>query len=231
MTNLQWAQVGLATTRISKLIPMADAIMAERATADANGHRLLQMISKFEAEDRSFEHWAAAAVTPYTYGTIDRQTLLAQGNGAKIPLPDAVHYYHDSWIAGFWNVYRFARIVLMQTLARLAMRVSLYPELAAMTPRMDGIREKVARDVDAMISDIFASIPYTLGKVDKGGWVVKSPKKSLSNKAISGYTSVWPLRLATTMGGTLTDSQQRYIVDQLAYIEGTMGIKQAKPNV
>ena len=209
---------------------MADAILSEGAVADANGYGLLQTINIFEAEDRTFEKWAASAANPYTYGTINRQTLLAHGNRARIPLPEVIHYYQDAWITGFWNVYRFARVILLQTLARLTMRVSLYPELAPMTTRMDRVREKVFREVDTMVNDICASIPYTLGKVDAGGWITRNPEKSLSNKAISGYTSVWPLRLAL-MVGTPTDSQKRYIFDQLAYIEGSMGIKQAKLNV
>jgi hypothetical protein len=191
---------------------MADAILTEGTVADANGYGLLQTINMFEAEDRSFEQWVAAAVDPYTYGALDRQTLLAQGNQAGIPLPTVIHYYHDPWIAGFWNVYRFARVILLQALAHLTMRVSLYPELAPMTPRMDGIRQKVFREVDAMVNDICASIPYTLGKVDAGGWIMRNPEKSLSNQAISAYTSVWPLRLAL-MVRTLMDSQKKYIFD------------------
>jgi hypothetical protein len=70
------------------------------------------------------------------------------------------------------------------------MRVSLYPELAPMTLCMDRIREKVFREVDAMVSDIRASMPYTIGKVDAGGWILKNSQKSIENKAISGYTSV-----------------------------------------
>jgi hypothetical protein len=225
-----WAQVGLATIRIAKLIPMADAILCDGTVADANGYGLLQAINMFEAEDRSFEQWAAASVSPYTYGVLSRDKLLKNGNHAGIPLPEVIHYYHDSWITGFWNVYRFARVVLLQTLAQLTMRVSLYPELAPMNPRMEAIRQKVLLCVDGMVNDIFASIPYTLGKVDANGWILKPDHRSLSSKAISGYTSVWPLKLAL-MVRTLTDAQRKYIFDQLAYIEGSMGIKQAKPNV
>jgi hypothetical protein len=199
--------------------------------ADANGHRLLQTINMFEAEDRAFETWAATCLEPpYNYGKIDANVLLAKGNLAGIPLPETVHYYHDPWIAGFWNVYRFARVILLQTLAQLSMRASLYVELSSMTPRIDQIRERVFREVDAMVNDICSSIPYTLGKVDADGWVYRHDSNPISRKAISGYTSVWPLRLAL-MVRTLSDSQKKYIFDQLAYIEGSLGIMGAKPNV
>jgi hypothetical protein len=203
----------------------------EGAVADANGYRLLQTVNMFETEDRSFETWTAACVSPpYNYGLISRSVLLAKGNMAGIPLPEVVHYYHDIWVAGFWNVYRFARVILLQTLAQLTMRVSSYPELAPMTSRMDRIREKALREVDAMVNDICGSIPYTLGKIDEGGWILKNDVKSISMKAISGYTSVWPLRLAL-MVKTLSEGQKKYIFDQLAYIKGSMGIRQARPNV
>lgn len=185
----------------------------------------------FEAEDRAFEAWTVeCGKPPYNYGKLDANVLLAKGNLAGIPLPETVHYYHDVWISGFWNIYRFARVVLLQTLVQLSMRVSLYPELAPMTPRMDRIREKVFREVDAMVNDICSSIPYTLGKVDAGGWIYRRDSNPISMKAISGYTSVWPLRLALLVK-TLSDSQRKYIFDQLAYIEGSLGIMGAKPNI
>ena len=210
---------------------MADETLKERTIAEANGYRLLQIINMFEAEDQAFETWiASCAEAPYNYVETDATGIAAHGNMAGIPLPKVVHYYHDVWIAGFWNVYRFARVILLQTLAQLTMRVSLYPELAPMNLRMDRIRAKVFSQVDAMVNDICASIPYTLGRVDAGGWTVDNEVNPISLKAISGYTSIWPLRLAL-MVETLSDFQRKYILDQLAHIEGSMGIKQAKPNV
>ena len=95
---------------------------------------------------------------------------------------------------------------------------------------MDRIRKKVFREVDIMVNDICTSIPYTPGKVDEGGWILKNDAKSIRMKVISGYTSVWLLRLAL-MVRTLSNGQKRYIFDRLAYIEGSIGIKQAKPNI
>lgn len=92
---------------------------------------------------------------------------------------------------------------------------------------MELLKARVIRDIDQMVNDICSSIPYTLGWVDAGGWVVE--KGPTIRKAISGYTSVWPLKL-TLMVKTLTDLQKKHIIEQLAFIKGSIGIKQAKPN-
>ena len=99
-----------------------------------------------------------------------------------------------------------------------------------MMSRMERIRAKVLSQVDAMVNDICASIPYTLGRVDAAGWTVYNEPNPTNMKAISGYTSIWPLRLAL-MVKTLSEGQKRHIIEQLAYIEKSMGIKHAKPNV
>lgn len=81
---------------------------------------------------------------------------------------------------------------------------------------MDQIGKKVFREVDAVVNDTYVSIPYTLGKVDAYGWVLRSPEKLISQKAIAGYTSVWPLRFALRFAlvvRTSTDAQREYIFE------------------
>lgn len=91
---------------------------------------------------------------------------------------------------------------------------------------MDLLTAKIFSEVDIMTDDICASIPFTLGKVDANGWTPEHGPGAVGTKAIAGYTSIWPLRLAL-MVKTLSVEQKRYIFKQLEYIEGSMGIRQA----
>lgn len=224
---LQYAQVGLASIRIARLLPEADKILQNQTNFDeAAGVQLLQVIEMFEAEERNFEIWRDGAVYPYSYGILNREALLGQDNVPDIPLPEEIHYYSDVWIAGFWNVYRFARFVLLQTLAKLADRVSMHPELAIKVPEMEQLKTWIFVEIDKMVNEICASIPFCLGKVHENGWI--SYEGGVASKAINGLSCIWPLRVAL-MVKTLSPLQKKYIFDQLRYIQGSFGVRTAVP--
>jgi hypothetical protein len=82
----------------------------------------------------------------------------------------------------------------------------------------------MSSNIEKMVNDICCSIPYILGEVNERG---VTPPNSQGVKAFAGYTSIWALRI-TPMVKILSTDRKRFILQQLEYIEGTMGIKQAR---
>jgi hypothetical protein len=174
-----------------------------------------------EAENRRFEVWRDTATYPFIYGLLDRSSLISQGNPDGIPLPKTIHHYQDFWMGVCWNVYRFARLQLLQTLATCVSRAREYPHLQTKFPEMEKIGIKISADIDATVNDTCASIPYILGVVDEQGWTHGVRKSELHKKALTKPNSVWPLRFLL-MVKTLSDEQRTYIVEQLDYMNPKM---------
>ena len=215
-----WAQPGLAGIRISRLIPVADSILLEEPS-QKSGARLLRIIFMGLAEDRRYELWRDTAEYPYLYGFLDRSSLIAQGNPDDIPLPSTIHHYQDLWIGVSWNVYRFARLVLLQTLSQCVSRVREYPDLQYKIPEMEKIGIKISADIEATVDDTCASIPYILGVVDDQGWTHGVYKSTLHTKALAKANSMWPLR-CLLMVKSLNAEQKTYIFEQLKYMNPKM---------
>jgi hypothetical protein len=144
-------------------------------------------------------------------------------NTARAKLPDVVHCYKDILTPGVWNTYRAARIILLQTIARLAALANLQPALSSVSVNIEEIGLKASYDLRTMVSDIFASIPYALGQVNEKGWVSRDAQPQ---KAFVAMNLILPLGVVL-MADILTAEQRVYALEQLDCIHETTGVVHA----
>lgn len=208
--------------RIAKILPLADSVLRRISNGESSDQELLQVLAMAQYEDQNFELWEHETEDPFVFWTVNRESLL-RSNTARAKLPDVVHCYKDILTPGLWNTYRAARIVLLQTIARLAARAKLQPGLSSVLLEIEGISLKAFNDMNTTVSDIFASVPYALGQVNEKGW---TPRDAQPQKAFVAMNLILPLRVVL-MVDTLTAGQRDYVFEQLDCIHEKTGVVQA----
>ena len=123
-----------------------------------------------------------------------------------------------------WNVYRAARIILLQTLLNLGIRALLQTDLSHLAQYMQNLQLQTSKYIYEMVDCISNTTEVVLIKLDGRGW---SERGSQDGKAIAGYTSVFPLKVASSVK-MISDEQRKHIGGQLEFIETTLGLRQAQ---
>ena len=114
------------------------------------------------------------------------------------------------------------RIMLLQSI----LRCSLYQESSSssgpLSLEVTGTNIPVEDEMQEMVNDIFASVPYLLDEVDQDG-NLKTPQQK---KAVGGMFLLWPLRLMLFQG-PINPTQRDWIIERLVFIRNSLGIHKA----
>jgi len=183
-----WSQAVFACNRIARLLPVADVIRAETPSS-ASSHRLLDIMKSMEAEDTKSVAWIAAHT----------QTSLQHGTSLSS------EYVRESLLAtGYVHVYRAARIILLQTLFALTIKVTFHSDLSNKFKRWSCPKAQAEYNIQDMVNDISLSVSEVLENLEEESW---NKRKSQDDKATAGYVCLWPLNIAFSVK-TLGDEQR-----------------------
>ncbi|CZR55850.1 uncharacterized protein PAC_05738 [Phialocephala subalpina] len=222
-TCTPFEQIGLAYNRIARIIPAADTALSDLQMGQESAQRLLQAISMCQVEDRAYRSWVASTEHPFVYETLDKSLFDASKDDRAATLPPEIHVYPSVWAPGLWNTYRAARIVLLQTVSACIEKAARHPELAKKFFNSSIMQQSILIDIDKMVNEICSSIPYILGDIRGKTW---APKDAERVKAWGGFTSLWVLRVLIGVPA-LGPERKEFVIKQLHYIAGKMGIRQA----
>jgi hypothetical protein len=135
-----------------------------------------------------------------------------------------VDYVRESLLAtGYLNVYRAARIILLQTLLALIIKATCHVDLSHVFEEMEVRKVQTEQNIHRMVNEISLSVSGVLNNMDEKSW---SKRTSQDGKAVAGYVSMWPLNIALS-AKTLSDQQKEQIFRQLNFIERRLWLGQA----
>jgi len=124
---------------------------------------------------------------------------------------------------GYVHVYRAARIILLQTLFALTIKVTFHSDLSNKFKEMELSKAQAEYNIQDMVNDISLSVSEVLENLEEESW---NKRKSQDDKATAGYVCLWPLNIAFSVK-TLGDEQRGDISRQLNFIESRFGLRQA----
>lgn len=136
----------------------------------------------------------------------------------------SIHLYNSPTMATMWNQYRCMRILLLECLQKCSSwkRESTAWESNSLYIDNAGAVDPTSQEIEYLIDDVCASVPFLLDEVDQEGCLRKPQQK----KAVGGFLLLWPLRLIVCKG-LGTPLQRSWIIKRLGYIRNVLGIHEA----
>ena len=199
----------------------ADDLLRQAALGPVQASALKDVIDAVTLLDEKLTTWSKRASGFYEYTKMEAPCPSPPDSTFDLQTPSSIHLYSSAMVAGLWNQYRCMRILLLECRQSLSSRLR---ENTAWEPSLfdTGNSEAIHRspkEVEDLIDDVCASVPYLLGEVDQEGNLQQPQQK----KAIGGFMLLWPLRLIFIKGlGTLL--QRNWIAKRLRYIRNVLGI-------
>lgn len=181
--------------------------------SSSSSEDLVALQSKCIALDRRFTQWEDSRATlfkPTEIGHIHNKQ-----NGSKIAAgywPGRVDTYFDLCVAGIWNIFRAARLLLLNLLVQ-----------------MSHSSEQFRKEADRIVESMIASIPYHLAE-NLQAFVNGQAKHSEipePGKHLGGLLLMHPL-YAAFKSPCLPQDVRSYLRDCLLWIGENMGLGQAR---
>lgn len=170
------------------------------------------------ALDHLFDEWHNSRVSefmPITIANIDMSHLWPT---SPVGLwPGKVDTYLDLYVAGIWNIFRSAKLLLLALVIRIS-------ESLGDTALCTGY----SQDADRIFTELAASIPYHLTEnlPDFINNLPVSKEITDSGRSLGGLLLMHPLYVASMLP-FLHEAKRQYMRDCLAWIGSNMGFGQA----
>ncbi|KAK9414641.1 putative Transcription factor domain-containing protein [Seiridium unicorne] len=202
---------------LDDLLNEVDSLWAKKESSyNSNDiHTLMDESIDLDHRLAKWQHSRVSEFQPVTVGYVGEKHNLTE-----IPVgywPGKVDTYFDLYVAGVWNIYRSARLLLMVLMMSLSGRLD----------RADSSISYVFT-AQQMFEDMIASIPYHLTdnlpefmKDSETGIDIADPGRSLG-----GLLLMHPLYVAANVP-FLAETERRYMRDCLMWIGSAMGLGQA----
>lgn len=161
---------------------------------------------------------------PKTHGIVKEMAPATDDSLCSMSFwPGKVDTYFDLYVAAVWNIYRKARLklidVILESSSRLQVSRSLYDEPPAI--------RKLKSEMQELVNELCASIPYHLisdlrASLETG----RASRADTPGKALGGLLLMYPLYIASCMPNVPT-KQRIWMRGRLHWIGNNMGIRQA----
>lgn len=206
------------------LLAGADDILRQAALGPVQMTALIDIIDAGTILDEKLTTWSKQASGFYEYTKMEAPCPSPPSTPFALQTPPSIHLYSSTTMGGLWNQYRCMRILLLECLQRLSSRLreSTAWEPSPLDTGNSEAIDRIPKEVEDLVDDVCASVPYLLGEVDQEGNLRQPQQK----KAIGGFMLLWPLRLIV-IKGLGTSLQRNWIVKRLCYIRNVLGIYQA----
>ena len=191
--------------------------------------KLLEIIARGSLINLQIQDWDAQASGKFKYVIMKPAEILASEDGFFPGLSVPIHLYSSRTMAHLWNTHRCARKLLLQCLRKCVALIGDSPSTTILEPEhTSNIHANVMapETIQDLISDICASVPYSLGEVDRHG----NLQQFQSNWPVGAFFLIWPLRVALNQG-CARDDQKAWIIRQLEHIRNVYGIQGATNGV
>lgn len=137
------------------------------------------VIERAEAIDSQLQGWFKDA-----RAKMDRRGI-ASAERSKSPIPTL---YADIWSASLWNKCLALRILLHSALLRVRRYLPSPLQDAVTEARLTSHSMSI---IDQMVSEILASVPFSLGDVTNQG---RSERERDRSRSLGAYYLIWPLQ-------------------------------------
>ncbi|KAH7053280.1 hypothetical protein B0J12DRAFT_727538 [Macrophomina phaseolina] len=192
----------------------AGEVVKERAFD--GGRRLQELLVEGEELFARLEGWAEGGGDEWQFEK--KRSVGPRREGEVVEGCETVHVYHNLITATEWNFSRTLRIHLANTLLDLAARMrAVDPVLKLLTGVRQARWQRAALD---LVDEICGGMAFILGDCRQG------TKSRSFGAAVVGYQSLWPLRVALTVGG-IRDKQRAALMGWMRYIGHELGLQQA----
>lgn len=197
-----------------------------------NVAKVVKIIQRTHELEKEFQEWMSTIPDEWKVTTVAWVDNVPGGDISKAEVcPGKIDSYTNLSIAAAWNSVRISRLFLIGIEARCSAWLC-YPVDYRTRPEY-AVTMRIGVD---LVTDICASIPYSLGyktgqedgpnRHNAESCFVTGDDASFSGKSSGGYLSIWPLFCASCSDYT-TDTQRKWIMGRLNYIKEVLGIDQA----
>ncbi|RDW85949.1 hypothetical protein BP5796_04274 [Coleophoma crateriformis] len=163
---------------------------------------------------------------PQTLGDIKEGDVLPNDEALDaMPFwPGRIDTYYDIYVVAVWDVYRKARLKLLNVIIQCSERLrgdSQTHDNSATLPKLQG-------EVNELVDGLCASVPFHLVADLQSCLTVGSTSSAqfTPGKALGGLLLMYPLYIASTLP-TVPSKQQAWMQGRLRWIGTHMGIRQA----
>ena len=174
--------------------------------------------------DKKMTAWSKEASGYYEYTKMEAPNPSPPNTPLDLQKSPSIQLYSSATMAALWNQYRCMRILVLECLQKVSSRQrenTAWEPSPLDTGNSEAI-DRIPQEIENLIDDVCASVPYLLGEVDQEGNLRQPQQK----KAIGGFMLLWPLRLIV-LKGLGTTVQRNWMVKRLSYIRNVLGIYQA----
>lgn len=220
------------TRNLDTLLIKSRAVL-ERASQDLSNRKVSKVelrALKQEATllNKEFSLWPLCQPKewmPRTLGVLKEQIQVSDDSLQNLPLwPGNIDSYYDLYVAAVWNIYRKARLKLLDVIVQCSERLNIFDGqngdlLAA---------RKLKIEIQELVDDLCASTPFHL-LADLPSYLqngIPSGDIDTPGKALGGLLLMYPLYIASSL--PLVPVKQRiWMRGRLRWIGKQMGISQA----
>jgi len=193
-------------------------VMWKRFETPCKVRDLRELKDECIALHRRFDEWQGSRVIELKSTVAGHVTRKQQDSAIAVGLwPGEVDTYFDLYVAGAWNVFRVARLLL------IALTLKLLD-----TPEDDDSFARLIHTANSVAKELIASIPYHLA--ENLQIFLRQSAKSIEifqpGRSLGGLLLMHPLYVASEMA-FLPGNLREYMRRCLAWIGSNMGIGQA----
>lgn len=221
--DLPTKRLGGLVCETCTMLARADELLIQN-TFDANSiTTLLGVIRLSTLLDQSLRAWSHEVSGDYRFTSIETPDgFFGPSTSLRRGSKNAIHLYSSPAVATMWNVYRVARVLLLHCLQKCLTRRQQCGATDLESQETIDMNVQSVETIHDFFENIYASVPYLLGDIDKQGNLQQCQPK----KAIGGFFLLWPLRM-TLFLDLIDPVQKAWITTRLEHIRHLLGIQVA----
>jgi len=192
------------------------------ASLSAHCAALTDLVAEMQLVNSNHWLWVEGASSVWSYSAV----LVPRLSINRRSHPDeAVHIYHNLWIANLWNWTRTSCILLQNTILKCLRKLSSIS--LEQLPNHDTIEANAKETIKSIIRDICASLPFLMGDIDSQGNVIETSQRfGYCGQSMAQLWLLWHFRVMSTSGFALP--HQLILIKETCYRIGYgKGIMQA----
>ena len=208
--------------RTCQCLAGADEYLGNRSNELQPSLPLTEAINSCISVLEGFEAWCNDVPNLFRYESIPAPFASVPCSGPDPDRSYSIHVYTNVSVAGLWNLHRICRILLIQCLNKCISLLEASEPQQGLPDPLSTFKAESGGKFQALVDDIYASVPFHLDEVDGAGHL-RQPRQK---KALGGLFILFPL-LTLMREKIIPENERAWIVKRLSYVKHGLGIQRA----
>lgn len=162
------------------ILASADKALQQTTISALSATDLQTIITSELSLDARLGAWSERAAAGYKFEKMATPNTSSPVNAHPLQPNISIHLYNSPLVAYMWNQYRCTRIMLLQSMLSCSLQQGSNNPWEPPSLQVNGTSIPVVEQIQELVNDVFASVPYLLDEVDRDG----NLKTAQQNKAV-----------------------------------------------